>query len=142
MVVLSLFVVWCFSFCFVSFFFFFCTRTSRLGPMARTLLGGLEHAIFKFFVVAARLFLVFCVCLNFDDLAKQRRKIFGGVSEVGKNDFSVYFCRPCVFFLVFFFSAAIARDLLSSFDTNRCMQVLVIVSLIHRWYEWRRTSMP
>ena len=45
--------------------------------------------MFKFFVVAARLFLVFCVCPNFDDLAKQRRKIFWGVSEVGKNDFSV-----------------------------------------------------
>ena len=54
-------------FCF-SFFSF--TRTSRLAPMARTLLGGLEHAMFKFFVVAARLFLVFCVCPNFDDLAK------------------------------------------------------------------------
>ena len=82
--------------------FFFLTRTSRLAPMARTLLGGLEHAMFKFFVVAGRLFLVFCVCLNFDDLAKQRRKIFGGVSEVGKNDFSAYFCRLFVFFLVFF----------------------------------------
>ena len=65
--------------------------------------------MFNFFVVAARLFLVFCVCPNFDHLAKQRRKIFWGVSEVGKIDFSVYFCRLCVFFLVFF-SAAIARD--------------------------------
>ena len=58
--------------------------------------------MFKFFGVTARLFLVFCVCPNFDDLAKQRRKIFWGVSEVGKNVFSVYFCRRCVFFLVFF----------------------------------------
>ena len=58
--------------------------------------------MFKFFVIAARLFLVFCVCPNFDDPAKQRRKIFWGVSEVGKNDFSVYFCRLCVFFFVFF----------------------------------------
>ena len=39
--------------------FFFLTRTSRLAPMAGTLLGGLEHAMFIFFVVAARLFLVF-----------------------------------------------------------------------------------
>ena len=58
--------------------------------------------MFKFFVVAARFFLVFCVCLNFEDLAKQRRKIFGGDSEVGNNDFSVYFCQLCVFFFVFF----------------------------------------
>ena len=58
--------------------------------------------MFKFFVVAARLFLVFCVCLNFDDLAKQWRKIFGGVSEVGKKAFSIYFCQLCVFLLVFF----------------------------------------
>ena len=63
-------------FCFLLFFFL--TRTSRLAPMARTLLGGLEHALFIFFVVAARLFLVFCLCLNFDDLAKQWRKILGG----------------------------------------------------------------
>ena len=32
--------------------------------------------MFKFFVLAARLFLVLCVCPNFDDLAKQRRKSF------------------------------------------------------------------
>ena len=107
MVVLSLFVVWCISFCFV--FFFFVTRTSRLAPMARTLLGGLGHAMFNFFVVAARLFLVFCVCLHFDDLAKQWRKILGGVSEVVKNDFSVYFCRMCVFFLVLYFSLLRSR---------------------------------
>ena len=82
--------------------FFFLTRTSRLAPMALTLLGGLEQATFKFLVVASRLFLVFCVCPNFEDLAKQRRKVFWGVPEVGKNDFSVYFCRLCVFFWVFF----------------------------------------
>ena len=94
--------------------------------MARTLLGGLEHATFNFFVFAARLLLVFvsihlpccwsvhkslarrtrtllgvlgqatlnfvavatllffffCECPEFCDLAKQRRKIVGGVSEV------------------------------------------------------------
>ena len=53
--------------------FFFLTRTSRLAPMARTLLGGLGHATFKFFVVAARLFLAFCVFPKFYNLAKQRR---------------------------------------------------------------------
>ena len=41
--------------------------------------------MFNFFVVAGRLFLVFCVCLDFDDLANQWRKVYGGVSEVGKN---------------------------------------------------------
>ena len=43
-----LFVVWCFSFCCVSFslFFFFLTRTCRLAPMARTLLGGSALALF------------------------------------------------------------------------------------------------
>ena len=51
--------------------------------MARTLLGGLGHATLKFLVVAARLFLAFCVCPKFCNLAKQRRKRFWGVSEVG-----------------------------------------------------------
>ena len=78
--------------------------------MAHSLLGVLEHATLKFFVVRTRLFLAFCVCPKPCDLAKQRRKIFSGVSEVGKNDFSVYICWLCVFFLVFdFFPAAIAR---------------------------------
>ena len=58
--------------------------------------------MFKFFVIAVRLLLVFCVCPSFDELAKQRRKIFWGVSEVGINDFSVYFFRLCVFFFGFF----------------------------------------
>ena len=35
----------------------------------------------------------------FANLAKQRRKKFQGVSEVGKKDFSAYFFRCCVFFL-------------------------------------------
>ena len=70
----------CFSFCVSPFVLFpppfFLTRTSRLAPMARTLLGGLGHATLKFFVRAARLFLSFCVCPKFCDLAKQRREIF------------------------------------------------------------------
>ena len=58
---------------------------------------------------------LFCECLKFCDLAKQRRKIFWGVSEVGKNDFSLYSCWRCVVFLVLYYSsAAIARHLLSS----------------------------
>ena len=51
--------------------------------MARTLLGDLGHATLNFFVVAARLFLAFCVCPKFCNLAKQQRKRFWGVSEVG-----------------------------------------------------------
>ena len=90
-----------FLFCFPPFFL---TRTSRLAPMARTLLGDLGHATLKFFVAVARLFLAFCVCPKFCDLAKQQRNIFWGVSEVGKKDLTVYFCQLCVFFLVFFFS--------------------------------------
>ena len=67
--VLSLFLVLCLSFSFVSPPFFL-TRTSRLAPMARTLLGGLGHATLKFFVVAARLFLAFCVCPKCCNLAE------------------------------------------------------------------------
>ena len=48
---------------------------------------------------------LFCECPKFCDLAKQRRKIFGGVSEVGKDDFSLYFFWRCVVFLVFYFSS-------------------------------------
>ena len=43
---------------------------------------------------------LFCECPKFCDLAKQRRKIFEGVSEVGKDDFSLYFFWRCVVFLV------------------------------------------
>ena len=155
MVVFSLFVVWCFSFCCVSVsFFFFSTPTSRLAPTARTLLGGLEHTLFIFFVVAARLFFVFasillhccwrahkslaprtrtllgvlahatlhfvavatvfffsfCVCPKICDLAKQRRKVFVGVSGVGKFDLALYFFWLCVFFLVFLFLLLRSRD--------------------------------
>ena len=85
-VVFSLFVVWCFSFCCVSFFFFL-TRTSRLAPMARTLLGGLEHAMFNFFIVAARLFLVFasihllCCWSAHKSLAPRTRPLLGVLGQ-------------------------------------------------------------
>ena len=82
-----------------------------LVPRARTLLGGLGQATLSFFAVATLLFVFFCECPKFCDLAKQRRKIFGGVSEVGKDDFSLYFFWRSVIFLVFYFSsAAIARQ--------------------------------
>ena len=106
----------CFWFCASPFVLFpppfFLTRTSRLGPMARTLLGGLGHATLKFFVVAARLFLLFCVCPKFCDLAKQRRKIFWGVSEVREKRFLCLFLSAVRLFL-FFFPVAIARRVLS-----------------------------
>ena len=81
-----------------------------LAPRTRTLLGGLGQAKLSFFAVATLLFVFFCECPKFCDLAKQRRKFFWGVSEVGRDDFPLYFPRRCVIFLVFFFlSAAIAR---------------------------------
>ena len=84
-----------------------------LAPRARTLLGGLGQATLSLFAVATLLFFFFCECPKFCDLAKQQRKIFGGVSEVGKDDFSLYFFWLSVLFLVFYFSsAARARALL------------------------------
>ena len=81
-----------------------------LAPKARTLLGGLGQATLSFFAVATLLFVFFGERPKFCDLAKQLRKIVGGVSEVGKDDFSLYFFWRCVIFLVFSFSsAAIAR---------------------------------
>ena len=80
-----------------------------LAPRARTLLGGLGQATLSFFAVATLLFVFFGECPKFCDLAKQRRKIVGGVFEVGRDDFSLYFFWRCVIFLVFFSSAAIAR---------------------------------
>ena len=74
-----------------------------LAPRARTLLGGLGQATLSFFAVASLLFVFFGECPKFCDLAKQRRKIVWGVSEVGKDDFSLYFFWRCVIFLVFFF---------------------------------------
>ena len=74
-----------------------------LAPRARTLLGGMVQATLSFFAVATLLFFFFCKCPKVCDLAKQRRKMFGGVPEVGKEDFSLYFICLCVFFLVFVF---------------------------------------
>ena len=74
-----------------------------LAPLARTLLGGLGQATLSFFAIATLLFVFFCVCPKFFDLAKQRRKIFGGVSEVGKDDFSALFFLAVRRFLGFCF---------------------------------------
>ena len=103
-----------------------------LAPRARTLLGGLGQATLSFFAVATLLFVFFGECPKFCDLAKQRRKIVGGVSEVGKDDFSLYFFWRCVIFLVFYFSsAAIARQSYAcSWNSNHYKQVLVSVLLV------------
>ena len=79
-----------------------------LAPRARTLLGGLGQATLSFFAAATLLFFFFCKCPKFCDLAKQRRKAFGGVSEVGKDDFSDFFFWRCVVFLVFLFFCSVA----------------------------------
>ena len=81
-----------------------------LAPRARTLLGGLGQATLRFFAVATLLFVFFGECPKFCDLAKQRRKIVGGVSEVGKDDVLLYFCWRCVFFSLFFFLLLRSRD--------------------------------
>ena len=93
-----------------------------LGPRARTLLGGLGQATLSSFAVATLLFVLFGECPKFCDLAKQRRKIVWGVSEVGKDDFSLYFFWRCVIFLVFYFSSsAIARLL------RVCVLVMIVL---------------
>ena len=73
-----------------------------LAPRARTLLGVLGQATLNFVAVATLLFCFFCECPKFCDLAKQRRKMFLGVSEVGKIDFALYFFWLCVFFVIFY----------------------------------------
>ena len=81
-----------------------------LAPRARTLLCGLGQATLSFFAVATLLFVFFGECPKFCDLAKQRRKIVGGVSEVGEDNFALYFFWRCVIFLVFFFPLLRSRD--------------------------------
>ena len=74
------------------------------------MLGVLGQAMLNFVAVAPLLFSFFCECPKFCDLAKQRRKIFWGVSEVGKTDFALYLFWLCVFFLVFSFLLLRSRD--------------------------------
>ena len=91
--------------CVFPFFFLPCGWGAHksLAPRTRTLVGVLGHATLNFVAVATLLFVVFCECPKCCDLAKQRHKAFWGVSEVGKNNFSVEFCCLYVFFLVFMF---------------------------------------
>ena len=62
-----------------------------LAPTARTLLGVLGHITFSFAVVVALWFMVFCVCPKVFRPRQTAAQIFWGISEVGKNDFSIYF---------------------------------------------------
>ena len=100
-----------------------------LAPRIRTLLGVLRHATLNFLAVATLLFFFFCVCPKFCDLAKQRRKIFVGVSEVGKMDFALYFFWLCVFFLVFHFLLLRSRDGLIKWSTYVESKVIGVESL-------------
>ena len=89
----------------LSFFFLSCWcwgAHKSSAPTACTLLTVLGHATFSFPVLATLVFVVFCECPIIFDLAKQRRENLWGVSEVGKSDFSIYFCWLYLFFLVFF----------------------------------------
>ena len=96
---------------FASFLLLCCWSAHKsIAPRTRTLLGVLGQATLHFVAVATLLFFFFCVCPKFFDLAKQRRKIFVGVSEVGKIDFALYFFWLCVLFLVFHFLLLRSRD--------------------------------
>ena len=81
-----------------------------LAPRTRTLLGVLGQATLNFVAVATLLFFFFCVCPKFCDLAKQRRKIFVGVSEVEKFDFALYLFWLCVFLLGLYILLLRSRD--------------------------------
>ena len=85
------------------------------------MLGVLGQATLSFFAVATLLF-YFCECPKFWDLAKQRRKMFGGVSEVGKHDFSLYFFLAVRLFLGFSFFFCCERA------TLRKMHVIALLS--------------
>ena len=87
-----------------------CSAHKSLAPRARTLLGVLGHATLNFVAVATLLFCFFCECPKFFDLAKQQRKMFLGVSEVGKIDFALSFCWLCVFFVIFYILLLRSRD--------------------------------
>ena len=75
------------------------------------MLGVLGQATISFVAAATLLLFFFCECPKSCDLAKQRRKIFLGVSEVGRIDLALYFFWLCVFFLVFYFLLLRSRDM-------------------------------
>ena len=69
--------------------------------------------------------------LNFATSPNSGVKFLGGVSEVGKNDFSLYFCWRCVVFLVLYYSsAAIARHIFQSASA-------ILTDLIKKSTTWR-----
>ena len=76
--------------------------------------------MFNFVAVATLLFCFFCECPKFCDLAKQRRKMFLGVSEVGKIDFALFFCWLCVFFVIFYILLLQSRDKIDIFLQRPC----------------------
>ena len=61
------------------------------------------QATLNFVTVATLLFFFFCECPKFCNLAKQRRKTFWGVSEIGKIDFAVFFSGSASFSWLFLF---------------------------------------
>ena len=81
------------------------------------------------FVVAARFFLVFCVCPNFDDLVKQRRKFYGGFLRSEKT-ISLFIFDGSAFFSWFFFSAAIARDETTDPRHNRTPYNTTLIKIV------------
>ena len=102
-----------------------CSVHKSLAPRTRTLLSVLGQATLNFVAVATLLFIFFCVCPKFCDLAKQRRKIFVGVSEVGKIDFALYFFRLCVFFLALYFLLLRSRDIRTTSCSASCSENLL-----------------
>ena len=126
---------------------FFWGAHKSLAPRARTLLGGLGQSTLSSFAVATLLFVFFGECPKFCDLAKQRRKIVGGVSEVGKDDFSLYFFWRCIIFLVVYFStAAIARRAFShqcdqNFNDSQ-MYISAVNFLLVFMFSVRRQTSP
>ena len=74
-----------------------CGAHKSLAPIAGTLLSVFGHATFSFAVLAALMFIIFCLCFTIFDLAKPRRKIFRRVSEVGKKIFSFMFSNCASF---------------------------------------------
>ena len=95
-----------FTFCVVDSLFLATPKSKRL---ALTLFRSVHKPVFLFSLFVRVVFL--CVVGFSADLAKQWRKIRGGVSEVGKTDFSILLFVFCVVFLFFLFiSLARARS--------------------------------
>ena len=108
-----------------------------LAPRARTLLGGLGQATLSFFAIATLLFVFFCECPKFCDLAKQRRKIFGGVSEVEKTIFPFFFSGGASFsWYIFFFCCDHATRWQRATTSNYCPPSLCPSCLAQYSADW------